>query len=204
MNTLVALLSLAHAGLSDDQSGVYVNVQLGGGVRGPTADTVAATDVPEPAATALFGGQLAAGWWTGRYDDQFALGRYWGVGLAVRQHRVLVPEAFTYNTALHTIPMVEVRRGMDLLVVGLGIRGGIGPIFQVWTGHPDGVPSPPLQAGVAMRVAGTAKYRFKPRFGLTLDIEGGLDVLGGAAQGHGAAMLGFEWMTPIKKPAPER
>lgn len=175
---LLALLFVAppaRASLGGPSHGMYAQIAGGGGMLVP------------PLGGAI-GWQAGGGGWIGRYDDDYALGRYWGFGFIGRQDRVYLPG----GASLRTVPLIEVRRGMDLLVLGVQGYVAAGPLFSAQTGHS-------LQVGGAIRAGGGIKYRFKPHWGLTATAEAGVDILGGSAQARLALRLGVEFSTPIRK-----
>lgn len=118
------------------------------------------------------GGQGSLGIWWGNYDDRRALGRSWGLGAALRyEHRSAQPRV---------APMLELRRQIDLLVVGLRWRVQAGPEI-----HGDVL-------GVGARVGGSAMVRVRPWFGPTLNLDVGAAYVGGQVRPSGLATLGFE------------
>src|SRR5262245_53965819 len=102
---LLLALSDAHA-LTSRQGGPAVDLAAGLGIR----------DVPVHPG---LGGQLSLGWWLGTYDDQYAFGRYWGLGTTLR--------ADWHPTGTALAPMLEVRRGLELFVAGIApfVAGGL-------------------------------------------------------------------------------
>lgn len=182
---MLALSPAAHAGLSQPTQAVYL--QLGGGLG--------AGDRPfRPGIgwNAGFGGII------GRYDDSFAIGRHIGVGVQVRQDVQLhdiAPE-------LRTAPMFELRRGIDLLVVGLRASVMGGPLLHTFTGPlPNtgavNIPRTSLVGGTA-RISGTAQYRFKRAWSAFVRLEAGVDVVE-TVQPTMAFTLGVEWAVVTRK-----
>lgn len=107
--------------LADPMAGMYAEVAGSAELHG----TPIAGDV---------GGQVGLGWWSGRYDDNFAFGRFWSVGGAYRLGAL---------GGLRHTALLEVRRGADLLVAtpyvalvgGAGLApGGVAPIAQLGVG----------------------------------------------------------------------
>ncbi|MEM6930257.1 MAG: hypothetical protein AAF602_25175, partial [Myxococcota bacterium] len=92
------------ASLSRPQAGPALDVGGGIGWSG------------EPVAVAA---QLSAGGWFGRYDDDFAIGRHWWFGATGRLR--------ARSARVEIAPMIEIRRGIDLLVAGVQgfVAGGV-------------------------------------------------------------------------------
>lgn len=118
------------------------------------------------------GGRGSTGVWWGNYDDRMALGRSWGVGASVRLE--------DHPDALRVAPMVELRRQVDLLVVGLRWRAQVGP---EWHGS---------DLGVGARIGGTVKVRPRPWIGPTLDLDLGAAWVQGEVRPSAILSLGVE------------
>jgi hypothetical protein len=177
---VLCVSSPAYAGLSAQQSGLALHI--GGGLG-----------LGDGPITPGIGWTAGLGGWVGKYDDAFSLGRHIGFGVVVRQDIQL----HAARSGLRTTTLLQVHRGIDLLVIGLQLGGAAGPLFETPTGQPTQF------AGVAARITGLAKYRFKPRWGLFLRFEAGADVYtptvgGDPTRVYGAAgtMLGIEFATP--------
>lgn len=189
---LAGLLSLglpstmAHAGSlsAQSQAGMYV----GGGAG------LGSGDRPLRASPAW---QLGVGTWFGRYDPDFALGRHIGVGLRVRQDVQPHPAA----PLLRTAPQLEIRRGLDLLVVHVHAGGTVGP----WLDTPlTGDRTTTLQ-GVTARAFGAVGYRFHRWWAAQVRAEAGVDVaLADRVEVMPSLglLVGIEAVVPIRKKTP--
>lgn len=175
---LALLLTPSAEALTSRQSGPWVDAHVG----------FAAADAPLAAG---LGWQAGVGWWTGRYDDAFAIGRYWAGGAVLRQDFV--------DGALRTAPLLEVRRGVDLLVLGWHVFLAGGPLWAPEAGEP-------LAGGVA--IGATARggagltWRRNPFLGLTVRVEAGADVVDGEVGAAIAALVGGHFARPVRAKAP--
>ena len=178
--------STAHA-LTSSRVGAYVDA-LGG----------AAFVTPQPA---LGGGWEAdAGLWFGKYDDEYSLGRFFGVGVGGRQQ-------FTANGSHNTLE-VELIRGEDVIVLGghalvaAGVIWGTRPwvscgpacdnIAESWVGET-------VDVGVLFK----ARVRFTGKYlGIAGRVDAGPDLVGSTLGAHAAVMFGFEFAAPFQKRAP--
>lgn len=147
---------------------------------GPALDLAAGLGLGGAPLRASVGGEVSLGWWLGVYDDQYAFGRYWWLGAT--GHVDWRPDA------LAIVPMVEVRRGLELIVAGLYIGAGGGLVL---------VPEVP-EPGWTGRLSVGAKFRRSRFFGLTLRLEGGVDVRGDAVGFGGGALLGVAFARPAR------
>lgn len=111
------------------------------------------------------------GLWWGNYDDRLALGRSWGVGAAVRYE----PGRGVPRIA----PSVELRRQIDLLVIGLRWRVQAGP---EWHG---------ATLGAGARVGGTLVVRPRPWLGPMIDVEAGASYIAGRVRPAVALSVGL-------------
>lgn len=196
---IALLLSLwlqeAHAGLAGPAAGVQVDLGAGLGVG----------DLPW---TPGVGWTLAVGGWWGRYDEEGALGRHVAVLARVRQD--------LQQGELRTYPGLEVRRGIDLLVVGLRFGGFVAPVLHTRLagdlllaprpGAPFAPPEPTALTGVTARALGAVAWRFRPPAALVLRLEAGVDVdaRSGAPQPVEPALgvlLGFEFSPRVRTKA---
>jgi hypothetical protein len=171
---LLACLLPAHA-LTSHQTGPSLDLGAGLGLRGA------------PLRPAV-GGDLALGWWLGTFDDQFAFGRYWllqGVGRVDWR-----PDALALT------PMLELRRGVDILVAGLswGLGGGAVLVFPTDTEAP-----PP---GWTARASMAGRFRRTRALSLTLRLEAGADVVGGTPSFAGGTLLGASFLRPARNIEP--
>jgi hypothetical protein len=137
------------------------------------------------------GWHAGVGGWFGRYDDACAIGRHVGLGLEVRQDVQLHPGA----RELRTAPMLEVRRGIDLLVVGVRVSVLGGPLITTPFGAPSRVD------GGTVRVAGAVHYRFVPRVSAYVRLEAGVDVVDVVQPALGV-LLGVELAAPGRRRDP--
>lgn len=159
-------LSLSPAlALTSQQGGPAFDLAVGLGLRGA------------PVRPAL-GGQLSVGWWTGVYDDQYAFGRYWWVGPTVRAD--WRPDGFGLS------PMLEIRRGLELIVVGVApfLAGGL-------TIDPD-----QEVLGFTGRGGVQLKFRRTRYWGISLRVEAGVDVVDSAVGFAGGVLLGPSFARP--------
>lgn len=164
----VALLIAPSAeALTEDRSGVSVDLAIGGSLH-----------LPPTLGTATGFGSV--GWWWGPYDRSYAIGRYWSVNLNGRGD--LSPSG-----DLAIAPSVEVRRGVDLVVAGWYFGLGAGPVL---------VPSPGIALGAGGRAAFGGEFRRSRFWGLTLRVEAGVDAIGDQITGAGALMLGVQFSRP--------
>ncbi len=166
MLLLALLLTPTADALTDDRSGPSFDLAVGGSMQAPP----------------VFGGVTgftSFGWWAGTYDDSYAIGRYWSVNLNARVD-------YQLDADLHIAPSLEVRRGLDLVVVGwyFGIGGG-----PVWT--PQGG-----SMGAGGRIAFGGEFRRTRFLGLTLRVEAGVDAVHGEIVAAGAMLLGFQFSRP--------
>ncbi|MBT3224528.1 MAG: hypothetical protein HN348_36130 [Proteobacteria bacterium] len=160
----LALTPPAHA-LAEPKSGPYVDLGVGLG----------AGDAPFAAG---LGWQAGFGWWVGPYDRSYAFGRFWSIGATLRQDWI--------KNSLHTAPLLEVRRGMDLFVAG-------GHIF--FAGGPTVVGK---SVGPTARVGIGAKFRRHRFWGLTLRLEGGASYVDKVPSGQMGVLLGGSFARPIQ------
>ncbi len=123
--------------------------------------------------------QLDAGLWFGKHDPAYAIGKFSGVGVSVRQSWM--------RSSLVTEPMIELRRGMDIVVVSPVIYVAGGPQIR------DG------GVGATMLIGGSAKYRRTARFGITGHLELGASVFDGTWGFRGNLGFGVEWSSPWKR-----
>lgn len=173
---LLAVLP-AHA-LTAHQSGPTLDLGAGLGLRGA------------PLRPAV-GGDLCLGWWAGTFDDQFAFGRYWQLQAVGRVD--------WHPEALGLTPMLEVRRGLDIIVAGVswGLGGGAVLVFPT----EGDAPAP----GFTARASVMGKFRRTRFLALTARLEGGADVVEGTPSFGGAFLLGASFMRPahaIEDPTP--
>jgi len=159
--TLVMSLAVAAPARAQTsaQQGGWIDVQpglgLGGSPFGPS-----------------FGTRASLGWWRGNYDHGYLLGRAWGVGVATRVD--------LFGPELRVAPSLEIRRMIDLLVLGFRWRVLAGPEWE------------DDQLGVGLRVGGTIKVRPTPTVGPTLDLEAGAAWVDGKVSPRLAVSLGVE------------
>jgi hypothetical protein len=143
---------------------------------GPGVEVTAGLGLADAPVSARLGAAVSAGWWFGHYDDQYSLGRYTWIGPTVR--------AEVLPGDLRVAPMLELRRGIDLVVAGVApfVAGG------------------PLLAGDALggtaRAGVVAKFRRTRHLGFVLRLEAGADFLGGATF-SGGALLGVAFSRPL-------
>jgi hypothetical protein len=123
------------------------------------------------------GGAARLTFWWGRYDSSFALGRYWGAGLAPQHH-------WTSKRQALYLP-VHVERGMDLIVLGLRyfVSGGPALYFRESS----------TTLGGQARVGTTLKYRMNKNVGPTLTFQAGIDIEDARPLPAGEIMLGFDF-----------
>lgn len=116
---------------------------------GPYVDVGGTTAIPIYSADWLGGGTLSAGLWFGNYDSVYAMGKYTSLGL-------------TTNIALHQEieSLLEIRRGVDMLVVSVFGLGGGG--FRYMPSHI----APTAHLGVGI------KRRHTPYIGWSVRLEG--------------------------------
>lgn len=143
----------------------------------------AAGDAPLAAG---IGWQAGAGWWTGRYDDAFAIGRHWAAGLVLRQDWV--------DGESRTAPMLELRRGVDLLALGWQLFVAGGPLLVS-----DGFPFDDPEVGATGRVGVGLVWRRTPSLGLTLRLEAGADFWDDQVGAVTAVMLGGRFARPLRR-----
>ena len=154
----LAAPSIAQAQTSA-QTGAWIDVHPGLGVGGAPVG-------------ATFGTRVGLGYWWGNYDRDFLLGRSWGVGLAAR--------ADLFGPELRLAPALEVKRTVDLLVVGYRWRVLVGPEL-------DGD-----ALGVGARLGAGLKVRPSPYIGPTLDVEAGAAWVDGKVSPRFGLHLGVE------------
>ncbi len=168
MFALLALLvsSQASADLQRPRSGPTLELGTGPALAG------------RPAGFAL-AGQGSAGWWFGTYDDDYALGRVWAVVATARV------DYLTSRGQVRITPMLEVRRGMDLLVLA--------PHFFVAGGAvvDDG------SIGASARVGGGLKFRRTRRTGFIARLGAGADLVAGKIAPAVGLTLGVGWSSPV-------
>lgn len=119
-----------------------------------------------------FGVRASAGWWRGNYDHGYLLGRAWGVGVAGRVD--------LFGPELRLAPSLELRRTVDLLVIGYRWRVLVGP---EWEGD---------DLGVGARIGGSLKVRPNRYIGPTVDAEAGAAWVGGRLSPRFSIGLGLE------------
>jgi hypothetical protein len=152
---------------------------------GPGVDLAAGLGLGGHPVAAHVGGQLSLGWWSGTYDDQYAFGRYWWVGPTGRVDW----QADTLRVA----PMLEIRRGIELIVVGLSIGAAGGPLLRVEDG---------TDVGWTARALGQVKLRRSRFWGFSLRVEAGVDGFGDRVGFTGAMLLGGSFARPAHKILP--
>ncbi|MFT7520561.1 MAG: hypothetical protein ACI9MC_002710 [Kiritimatiellia bacterium] len=110
----------------------------------------------------------------GNYDRSYALGRSWGIGATVHHH-----------VDRHLATMLEVRRHIDLLVLGVRLRAMAGPEWEQG------------KMGATARVGAGLKIRPTPIIGPTIDIEGGASYIDGVVSPRFGVHLGVEISIPV-------
>lgn len=152
--------------LSQPMNGIQIDLAAGAGGGGT------------PLTTGV-GWQASASYWSGNYDSVYSLGRFWGIGATLRQD-------YTAQ-GLRTAPMLEVRRGMDLIVVGITGHFSIGPVLDA-----GGL-------GGTIRAGLSTKLRRHAYWGLTLRLEGGVELFEDRVGGQFGILLGGSFARPFQK-----
>lgn len=148
---------------------------------GPAFDLAAGPTLSVPPARGAGTAFASLGWWDGNYDDSYAIGRYWAAHLNGRLD--WFPTAST-----RIAPTLEVRRGLDLVVVGWYFGVGGGPVLVPTS---DGT-----TLGGGGRVAFAGEFRRTRFLGFTARLEAGADVVGGAVAGSASLLLGGQFSRP--------
>jgi hypothetical protein len=173
LTLFIALTAMAHAQFAEKTTGPYVDVAGGLGMG----------DAPMAAGPGWMG---AAGWWFGRYDEAYAIGRYISIGATVRQDWVHLSQK---SATVRTAPMLELRRGNDLIVAGLSGFVAGGPVI-VQTARQRTV-NYTARAGIG------AEFRRHRFWGLTLRLEGGADI-GDGVSGVFSTLIGGQFSRPAR------
>jgi len=163
---LLLALPCSAAAMTSARQGIYA--ATGGGVVFDSAAPVAVGPT----------WNLSAGWWAGRYDEVYALGRFTGLGITLRQG--------WERGALRTAPALEVRRGTDVLVIAYHAFLSVGPVFASGAVGVEGL----LGAGV--------KYRFRPHLGVGLRLGAGAAWVEDLSARITADLV-FEFATPLRR-----
>lgn len=171
--TLLATTALTGAdaqAITSEQRGAWLDLGAGLGMsRLP----------PRPSLS----GSVAVGTWWGPYDNAYAAGRFWGLGLnAVTNWR---------SDQLSVAPHLEVRRGMDLFVVQTWFGASVAPIMAFDANA--------TLVGGAARVNGGARYRKFRYWSATVRLGLGADYLSGQVSPAGELTLGVGWSKPGAK-----
>lgn len=169
MTLLLALMLSSAQAITTDRSGVAFDLAAGG-------------DLTLPPVVGGLSGMFAANWWWGRYDHSYAIGRYWSLGVNNRFDLQLATDD------LRVAPMLELRRGNDLIVVGTYMALAAGPLVVSTN---DGS----LMGGTG-RLALCGEFRRHRFWGSTLRIEAGADYLNGSVGAAGALLLGVQFSRP--------
>lgn len=167
MRTLLLLVLLAAptaSAFTEPDSGGWVGASSG-----------LAIDSHAPFGAGL-GWQATAGLWFGKHDAVYAFGKYTGVGVTLRQAYL--------RGDLITEPMLELRRGADIVVVTTQLFLSGGP--QIRAG----------QVGATFLGGAGIKYRITPQFGLVLRAEVGTSVQQGSWGFRSNAVFGVEFAAP--------
>ena len=126
------------------------------------------------------GGTLGLGWWKGRYDDAYALGRFASLGVDTR---------FDYvQGGLRATPLLEVRRGYDLFVV------------KPWFGAALGAEVGPAGAAPQLRATGGVKWRFNRYLGVNARLGAGAALVDGAPEARVGLAFAVDWSRPFRDP----
>ena len=154
------------------QSGPWVEIGVGGsGLAYPTFPHAA--------------GSVSTGWWFGKYDDAYSLGRFFGAGVTLQGG---LGKGFTVAQ-----PMLELRRGMDLLVVAMHGFVAAGPIWAFIPDFPDSSP------GVAAQIGAVAKYRRHRYWHIGARLAAGVVVNDGKVGSDLSFQIIGAWMRPVGK-----
>lgn len=169
---LAALLSAPAHAITQKQVGPYVELGLGGGGArsGPLQGSV--------------GGHLSTGLWAGTYDDAYAFGRYWALGLTGRGSYLIS------SGALEVAPMLELRRGLDVFVANPAPFLAVGPALVIDDGAALGLTA---RGGLALK---WRKHRF---WGITFRFEGGVDVFDSAVSPTFGLFVGGGFARPSRE-----
>ncbi|MCA9569522.1 MAG: hypothetical protein KC656_16865 [Myxococcales bacterium] len=167
MLVALAILSAPAHALQSPMSGPSLELGIGGGVAsGGGAGSAHAS----------------LGWWFGRYDDEYALGRFTAL--------LATPRVDVGSRGPTLTGLVELRRAMDLFVVAPYWMLAAGPTIAE-----DGL-------GVAVRGGGGVKLRRSRTLGLTARLEAGVDVVSARVRPAVVATVGGGWSAPLRKRAP--
>lgn len=154
---------------------------------GPSLDLAAGLGLSGAPVRAGLGGQLSAGWWFGTYDDAYALGKYWWIGptgrIDVQGERIAIA------------PMLELRRGLEIIVAGVNLFVAGGVVSTI------AEPAPPL--GYTGRAGLMGKFRRHRYWGLTLRLEGGIDLVDGQVSPTIGTLIGIAFARPSRQREPE-
>jgi hypothetical protein len=122
------------------------------------------------------GWQATAGLWFGKHDAVYAFGKYTGIGVTVRQAYL--------GGNLVTEPMLELRRGADIVVVTTQLFISGGPQIAM------------DEIGAVVVAGGGIKYRMTPQFGIVVRAELGASVLAGSWAFRNNIVAGVEFAAP--------
>jgi len=174
LTLFIALTAVAHAQFAEKMAGPYVDVAGG----------LALSDAPIAAGPGWMGG---LGWWFGRYDESYAIGRYTSIGANLRQEWVQL--AHDQGATVRTAPLLELRKGNDLIVAGVSAFIAGGPVL-VRTPRGSAVDYT-ARAGVG------AEFRRHRFWGLTIRLEGGVD-FGDQVSGVFSTLVGVQFSRPAR------
>ena len=173
----IVLSAVAHAQFAENMSGPYIDVAGGLGMG----------DAPMLAGPGWMGG---FGWWFGRYDSAYAIGRYTSIGVNVRQELIhFDPAKGAPPLTLRTAPLLELRKGNDLIVGGVSVFLAGGPLLATNTNG--------MTVDYTARGGFGAEFRRHRFWGLTLRLEGGVDI-GDQVSGVFSTLLGVQFSRPAR------
>jgi hypothetical protein len=171
---LLALLLSDALALTSQQGGPALDLGVGLGVGAPFEPRI--------------GGHLGLGWWVGTYDDQYAFGKYWALGPSIRFD--FVPGRFDLvSGSWSAAPMLELRRGIELIVVGVAPFVAGGPVLASVEGA-----QPAL--GWTARTGVNLKLRRTRFWGLTTRLELGAEGVGDRVGFAGGLLVGGAFARP--------
>jgi len=147
---------------------------------GPVFDLAAGAGFDAPPVAGGVSGLVGFGWWVGPYDDSYAIGRFWSVGGVAR--------VASRPGGLRATPLLEVRRGVDLIVASWHGFLSAGPMIQASDGQ--------SVVGASVRTGFGAEFRTSRFWGLTLRVEAGPDYVGDVFSFGSAMLLGFQFSRP--------